>query len=178
MVYAGVLIVGLAVGFFAGREHVKYELRSAFKTGVDEVTKALGGGIEPTIAPMGVSSASDPYQILVPRLTKRKYDIGEYESHVWFDFAWDTSGLKKATRAVKGAILLCDVFGETKLTFRMTLNDRIVPNSPFESKGNGFSYNQFMGSHTWAAVGKTENMTVKFRVTSIIYADGTREDFD
>jgi hypothetical protein len=54
------------------------------------------------------------------------------------------------------------------------------PTNPGESlteSGQGFQYNQFMEKHKWVNSTDLSNMTATFSVESILYQDGTREDF-
>lgn len=39
--FVAVAVVSLAIGYFAGREHLKYEMRSAFSTAAEELKQGL-----------------------------------------------------------------------------------------------------------------------------------------
>lgn len=86
-------------------------------------------------------------------------------------------GLNKPTRAVKGLLEFTDLFGEVKFRIGLTLNERLEPGRPFTQRGIGFEYNQFMAEHQWMRGTDKADMKVLFRVTNILYADGTAETF-
>jgi hypothetical protein len=48
-----VLVAGLVIGYFAGREHLKYEMRSAFSSAAEEFSARLSGAF-------GTSDTSEP----------------------------------------------------------------------------------------------------------------------
>ncbi|MFQ5414975.1 MAG: hypothetical protein ACE5E6_11005 [Phycisphaerae bacterium] len=172
----GILIVALVVAFIAGR---KYGMGVAKDQPV--FVPNLPELIEPSKHVTRKRSLNDPYKILVPTLTKHEYDppstdFLDYEHSIIVYLAWDTSGLKKETLAAKGDVLLCDARGNTRATFGIGL-DRSVPNTPFESVHSNRFDPLTDDGWLWVATTK-EKMTVRFRVSSIVYVDGTREDFD
>ena len=93
------------------------------------------------------------------------------EDAIWFDVAWDTSRLKRKTRAVKGVLVFGDIFGDTKLRLRWTINEPLVPNVTFVEKGVGFGFNQFNSSHKWVRNTDLKDMKFSFEVDEIIYQD-------
>jgi len=121
--------------------------------------------------------SKEPEQTLViPSLINKRFQrsdftSGIYEDAIWIDVSWDTSHLKKPTRAIKGILILCDIFGESKLRLRWTLNQPLTPGTNFTEKGVGFEYNQFIDSHKWVRATDLKDMTFKFEVTDIIFQD-------
>lgn len=117
-------------------------------------------------------------QVLVPTVLRKWYAKQDYEDYVFFDIAFDPSGLDKPTRAIKGALIFTDLFGEQKFAVRWTIDKPIALGSVHTEKGSGFKYNQFTDAHQWIRNTDKENMKVKFRVESIIYQDGTSREFE
>ena len=121
--------------------------------------------------------SKEPEQaLLIPSLINKRFQrsdftSGIYEDAIWFDVSWDTSHLKKPTRAIKGILILCDIFGESKLRLRWTLNQPLTPGTNYTEKGVGFEYNQFIDSHKWVRATDLKDMTFKFEVTDIIFQD-------
>ena len=119
--------------------------------------------------------SKEPEQpLLIPSFTNKRFQksdftSGIYEDAIWFDVSWDTSHLKKPTRAIKGILILCDIFGESKLRLRWTLNQPLTPGTNYTEKGVGFEYNQFIDSHKWVRATDLKDMTFKFEVTDIIF---------
>ena len=122
--------------------------------------------------PNGVDEA-----ILVPTITNKRYEKYKYDDNIWFDITWNTDNLKKKTRAVKGVLIFADLFGEPKFMINKTINDPLTPHEAQTEDGVGFEYNQFKDSHKWMRSADLKDMTFKFKVKSIIYADGSKEQF-
>ena len=91
--------------------------------------------------------------------------------HDWKAFT--PSRLSRPTRAVKGAIGFCDLFGAPVFILAYTLNERLTPGKPVSLFGIGFVYNQFIAEHQWMLGTKLEDMTVRFRIDQILYANGS-----
>jgi hypothetical protein len=120
--------------------------------------------------------------LLVPMLTNKRFQESDwqrsvYEDAIWFDVSWDTSNLKKPTRAIKGVLIIGDIFGEPKLRLRWTINQPLTAGESYSEEGVGFGYNQFTDSHKWMRTTDLKDMTFRFEVTDIIYQDGTQETF-
>ncbi len=120
--------------------------------------------------------------LLVPTLTNKRIQEPDwerriYEDAIWFDVSWDTSHLQKPTRAIKGTLVISDIFGESKLRLRWTINQPLTPGESYTEKGVGFEYNQFTDSHKWVRATDLKDMTFRFEVSDIIYQDGTTETF-
>ncbi len=94
-----------------------------------------------------------------------------------FDISWDTSKLRKPTRAVKGVLVFADLFGEPHFRIRITLDDPLKPGAKFGQTGQGFKYNQFLDDHHWVRSTDLANMNIRFEPEEVIYADGSREKF-
>ncbi len=134
--------------------------------------------IASTPAPRKTSKSSRTQEdILIPKVTNKRYEKYKYDDNIWFDITWDTKNLKKKTRAVKGLLIFADLFGEPKFMINKTINDPLSPGQLHKEDGVGFEYNQFKDSHKWMRSTDLEDMTFRFEVKSIIYTDGTREEF-
>lgn len=105
------------------------------------------------------------------KFQKSDFSRGIYEDAIWFDINWDTSGLKRKTRAVKGVLVIGDIFGEPQFRLNMTINDPLTPGKSYTQHGVGFDYNQFTDSHKWFRVTDLKDMTFGFEVKDIIYSD-------
>lgn len=116
--------------------------------------------------------------IIVARLLRKKFSHQGYEDYVFFDIEFTARGLDRPARAIKGVLLLQDLFGETHLPLNWTIDHPLSPGEIFVEKGSGFKFNQFIEKHQWARNTEMENMRAIFRVTSILYADGSRKDID
>ncbi|MDY0223168.1 MAG: DUF2939 domain-containing protein [Desulfobacterium sp.] len=120
--------------------------------------------------------ASPVPALLTPTLSNKRFQKSDFtngimEDAIWFDVVWDTSRLKRKTRAVKGVLVFGDIFGDTKLRLRWTINEPLVPNVIFVEKGVGFGFNQFTSSHKWVRSTDLKDMKFSFDVDEIIYQD-------
>ena len=111
-------------------------------------------------------------RLLNKRVVKEKYGEG-----IYFDFEYTGEKLKQATRAIKGSLNFNDLFGETKMSLSATIDKTLSQGQSVAESGKGFKYNQFLSEHHWMRDTDLSNMTATFTVKSILYDDGTREDF-
>lgn len=114
--------------------------------------------------------------IITVVLMNKRFDDGKYEDHIWWDSAY-TSNLSKSTRAVKGNLEFADLFGEVGFTLKVVINDALRPGRQVFVSGTGFEYNQFLDPHDWMRATPFKDMKITLKVKSIIYADGTTEQF-
>ncbi len=116
---------------------------------------------------------------MVARVSNKRYAAADYERKipemVRFDIDWDTSGLPKPTRAVKGVLVASDLFGAQKLLIDFTVDSPLSPGQSFEQKTKGLTFNQFTDSHRWFKETDLTNMTIVFIAEEILYQDGERE---
>ncbi len=131
----------------------------------------------PTPAKQPSKSTGADISILIPTITNKRFQTYKYDDNIWFDVTWNTDNLKKKTRAVKGVLIFADLFGEPKFMINYTVNDPLSPGKSHKESGVGFEYNQFKDAHKWMRASELKDMTFQFKVKSIIYADGTTEQF-
>jgi len=121
-------------------------------------------------------------EIIQPIVTNKRFQssdvsIGIYESAIWWDIKYKAVKLKKPTRAIKGILKFYDLFGELKFPINVTINEELFPNKEIFQQGIGFNYNQFMDTHKWMKNESLKNMKITLDVRTIIYKDGTIENF-
>lgn len=110
-------------------------------------------------------------------LVSKRFDASDYQEHIWMDLALTLAADSRPTRAVKGTLAFCDLFGEPQFQIGYTINDPLRPGVPFSAKGVGFEYNQFMSEHQWMLGTEIHDMRVYFDVRQIIFQDGSTESF-
>ncbi|WP_202841849.1 hypothetical protein [Luteimonas saliphila] len=124
------------------------------------------------------TSTDTPKDSLVAlSISKKRFDRGDYEEHIWFDCLYTLSQNSKPTRAVKGSIEFCDLFGDVKFRLQVTINDPMTPGRPLPNPGIGFTFNQFIPEHQWMLATDLSNMKCNFVASNAIYNDGTSEAF-
>lgn len=133
--------------------------------------------------PVSVASEPEPEpsvanEIITVNIKRKVYDDSDFQAFVAFDIEFTGTGLDKPTRAIKGTLNINDLFGDKKMGIGWTIDQPMQPGGVVFEKGTGFEYNKFIDSHQWVRSNKITDMTATFAVKNILYADGTRVDFD
>ena len=183
--YSGGLVLAMKRSTIATQEQTLAMLRQRYLTA--KYGLALPRYEAPAAAPpVQVASGSaesvgaEPVEgegIIEVKLLRKQFTEQDYQEYIFFDFEYTASGLDRPVRAIKGVMQIQDLFGETKLPIGWTIDEPLSPGSRHVEKGKGFEYNQFRSEHSWVRSTDLEDMKAVYRVTSIIYADGTRLDF-
>lgn len=116
-------------------------------------------------------------QIIGVTILNKLFSEKKYGHGIYFDLKFTAANLEKPARAIKGSLLINDLFGETIMAIKWPLNNPIAPNESQTEAGTGFDYNQFKSEHQRVRDTSIENLRASFRVESILYEDGTRQDF-
>jgi|GEM_PF-3186247 len=129
--------------------------------------------LEQTASPAAPSVQDiNPGKLLLPRLIKKGYSGESFSQMIWLDVDFDTSQLPKTTRAIKGALIISDLFGDPMMRIYWTINDPLTPGQDYSEKGTNFAYNEFLSHHQWVRFTDIDDMQVSFEVSDIIYQDG------
>jgi hypothetical protein len=115
--------------------------------------------------------------IVIPDVSNLRYEKEKYEEFMLFDVLWVPQHLTKPTRSIKGALLFEDLFGDVRFGLNVTIDQSIEPGQSVPQKGIGFRYNHLIDKEVWMRTTDLKDMKVEFQVKSILYMDGTREDF-
>lgn len=115
--------------------------------------------------------------IITVEILNKRFQEKKYGHAIYFDLSFAASGLDKPARAIKGILLINDLFGEKIMGIKWNLDKSFAPASIQVETGVGFDYNQFMNEHQRIKNSDISNIKVAFQVDSILYEDGTRKDF-
>ncbi|MFW6085768.1 MAG: hypothetical protein ACODAG_01075 [Myxococcota bacterium] len=141
---------------------------------LDDTPAASAAGAKPSDEPeRGVSGV-----VLEPELADKRFEEGRFQSFVSLDIDWHVAEAVKPVRAVKGRLLLQDLFDETKHAIGWTIHAPVREGERFTQKDTGFEYNQFMDAHQWARDTKPADMKLAFEPAAVVYQDGTAEGID
>ncbi len=177
---AAAFAVGLLVGYFAGREHIKYELRSAFQDAAAGFSKSLG-----TALGGGDSKKSEdrepPKKVkqtfpITATLTNKGWFEGEYgRNAITFTVTFaNTTG--KNVRAFDGTLVFTDLLGNEILGANLAVNDPVSSGQSIEWKGK-LDYNQFIAKHESLRNADIQNTRVNFLLKHVLFEDGEVKDF-
>ncbi len=175
------LVIGLAVGFFAGREHIKYEMRQAFAGAVENVKTSIASAFSGAPASASVKERiKKPVRLDVPpsftvALTSKGFQAADYQNDI---DAANTFALRfgnltgKDVRAFDGKLTFTDLLDNKILSANLAINDPVSAGSAVEWSG-GLDYNQFMDRHQRLKIAEFKNMKVQFNTKKILFSDGS-----
>lgn len=171
---------GLVIGYFAGREHVKYELRSALSDSLSGLSAAFGGqkskaskNSSPTASPAPAPNKAAPVK---GSLLLKSFYEGEYgQDQITFDLIFKNDGVKDI-RAFDGVLEFSDLLGNPILSSKIAINDAVKVGQSLPWSG-GIDYNQFMDRHQRLKAEAQENIKMDFVLKKVLYTDGKIEEF-
>jgi hypothetical protein len=170
---------GLLVGYFAGREHIKYELRSAFQDAAARISKGLGAfGGDNSQRTEDHQQSPKPKQSfpITAVLTKKGWFEGEYgRGAITFTVSF-TNATGKNVRAFDGTLAFSDLLENEILDAKLAINDPITSGQSLEWEGK-LDYNQFIARHESLRNADTQNTKAYFRLKRILFEDGEIKEF-
>ena len=173
----------LAIGYFAGREHVKYQMRTAMQDAVKEfqigLSEAFGGGERQNTREEPKTPAKD--QPIVVSLIKKGFspkDIynGKYDEGVTITVSFDNR-TGKEIRAFDGVLQFTDLLDNRIIGSRVEINESIAVGSALNWEGL-LDYNHFMSEHQRLRSEPKENLKISFHVGKILFTDGTTKEYE
>lgn len=172
----GVLVLGLLIGYFAGREHIKYELRSAMSESLAGLSAMFGGkssasDSKPKLTkPSSLKALEKPSPITV-RLIDKGFEEGKYgQSKTTIALSF-LNGADADVRAFDGVLRFTDLLGNDISRVNIAVNESVGKGKELSWYGS-VDYNQFMDSDQRLRNIENENLKVIFTVRKILYADG------
>lgn len=185
--YVAVGLIGLVIGYFAGREHLKYEMRSAIQSAADEMQKGLASafGIKPystnkTERETPLPKPKKPEPIGVS-LVKKGFRGHNWQSGIYGDAITFSVSFKNLTdkdiRAFDGVLTFSDLLDNTILSSHLAINDPVGAGATMQWNGQ-MDYNQFMDSHKRLRSEDQSNLMITFTARKVLFADGSTKEFD
>ena len=185
--YIVCVCAGLIVGFFGGREYLKYEIRRTFTSAAEQLREGFKGIADKDpdkkstrAAPASRASSSGPAP-MTAQLTSKGFhkadrESFEFDDYITFTIAFDNvSG--KDIRAFEGVLKFFDLLDNEILSSKLVINDRVKAGAKFSWEG-GIDYNQFLAAHERLRGEPQENLKTRFEVRKVLFADGTTQKFD
>jgi len=183
-------MIGLIIGYFAGREHLKYEMASALQTAVGQVRQGLSGAADrPPLPHAPVSNPAPPpapaYVAELPVLEVALISKGfkpsntslrDYEDDITLNVSFKNLS-DKDIRAFDGSITFTDLLDNRILTSGVAINQVIKAGDTLKWAG-AIKYNQFMEDHQRLRNEGQENLKIVFVAKKVLFADGTVKTFE
>lgn len=176
-------IACLIVGYFVGREHLKYQMRSAMQDAVKEMqsgfASALGGNTDQEESKAPETPAEDQpltVELLKKGFSPKDLDNSKFEEDVTFtlNFANKTG---KDIRAFDGVLEFTDLLGNRIIASKVEINERVAQGASLNWDG-ALEYNQFMNDHERLRSEPKENLKVAFHANKVLFADNTTKEYD
>jgi hypothetical protein len=184
------LMMGLTLGFFGGREYVKYELRTALQT----VTAGLQRGLDDTPvaqSPPAKTVVSAPVTAPPPAKEKEPSPVaftlvhkgfhpknihaGDFQEEITFDLS-----IKNLTnrdiRAFDGILTFTDLLDNEILTSKLAINDPVRASMTMSWSGM-IDYNEFIDRHRRLRGAEEDNLKITFKPNKVLFTDGTTKQF-
>lgn len=174
--WVGALLVGLVIGYFAGREHVKYELRTAVAESLAGLSAMFGGDKK-----VAKSKEPAPKAIVKPSkisasLVHKDFLEGKYgQDQITIDFSF-TNKSGADVRAFDGLLTFTDLLGNEIKLINIAINDSVQKDGVLSWSG-GIKYNQFKDADVRLKDAALENIKLDFKLKKILYSDGRLEEF-
>lgn len=185
--YVAVGLIGLVIGYFAGREHLKYEMRSAIQSAANEMQKGLASafGIKPYSNSKTERETSPPKpkkpEPIGVSLVKKGFRSSNWQRGIYGDAITFTVSFKNVTdkdiRAFDGVLTFSDLLDNTILSSHLAINDPVGAGATMQWDGQ-MEYNQFMGSHKRLRSEDQANLKITFAARKVLFTDGSEKEFD
>ncbi|MDU4255813.1 hypothetical protein [Pseudomonas sp.] len=170
------LVVGLVIGYFAGREHMKYEIRSAFADSFKGLSGVFGGKPD---APKPAAKPTVPVNLPSPikvSLVSKGFTKGEYgDDKITLDLMFDNS-TGADVRAFDGVVEFTDLLGNEILSSKVAINDPVAAGAKLSWQGT-INFNQFIQRHKEFANAEQQNIKTSFTLSKVLFSDGTMKTY-
>lgn len=172
-------VLALGIGFFVGREEMKYELRSALQDAAQSFLGALGGGSRPAPARAPAPSPKLPSPVTVTLRNKsfvpQNVQSGQFQAYQTFSIALQNTG-SKDLRAISGTLQFTDLLDEPVYGINVTIDDPIKAGSSITWDGRT-EYNEFIERQVRFRNMTISNLKMTFAPKKALYADGSSSEF-
>lgn len=177
----GAAIISLTIGYFAGREHVKYEIRTAIQDSLIGLGRSLSG----EASQASNVRVADPQRIEVPSIVTatllekgfRESDVrqNQYSDLLTFSIRFENAE-NKPIRAFDGVIDFFDLLNNKILSVSIAINDPLDSGDNMTWRGH-IEYNQFIDGHRRLRGMEIQNLKTAFNLRKVLYQDGTIKEF-
>lgn len=170
----------LVVGYIAGREHVKYEMRTALQAAATEMKRGLASIGSPLPAPPALRAKAEEQPLSVA-LVKKGFDPKDihnrkFEDEITLTIRFDNK-TGKNIRAFDGVLIFTDLLDNEILGSRVAINEPIPEGSSLTWEG-ALEYNQFMDDHQRLRGEPKENLKLSFVAGKVLFEDGSTKSYE
>jgi uncharacterized repeat protein (TIGR01451 family) len=178
----------LIIGYFAGREHLKYEMRSAIQSATAEIQRGFASnfGSNPSASgsekrkPPSASKPKEPEPLEIALLTKgfkpSNPTARDYEDEITFTLSVRNTG-SEDIRAFDGTLNFTDLLDNQIMSLSLAINDPVGSAAMLTWKG-ALKYNQFIEQHQHLRNAQQGNIKISFIPKRILFADGRTKEYN
>lgn len=171
-----IVVASFLLGYVAGREHIKYEIRSAFQDTAAGLKNIFSGGAAKSEVSKPKTVKQAQASPILPKLVRKGTRDGEYgRSSITFAIVF-SNATGKNVRAFDGTLLFTDLLGNEIHGAKLAVNDPISAGGSLEWEGK-LDYNQFISSHERLKNFELENTKVVFTLKRILFEDGEVKEY-
>jgi len=174
------LLVAFTFGFFAGREHLKYEFREGMRQAALNIGSIFSKGSEPA----STKESSLKTKIvnvfrdkpITAVMTNKSFVDDKYNDSVTFDIRFENKS-DRDIRGFNGTIIVTDILDNVLKRLNVQITDPISANSSTTWSG-AMDYNQFIASDKALKNAEFKDIVIKFEPTKILYQNGEVVEFE
>ncbi|WAC45577.1 hypothetical protein OU997_05240 [Pseudomonas sp. SL4(2022)] len=175
MKIVGALLLGIAVGYFAGREHVKYEIKSAIQGSFSELAGAFSGANKSQQGRSEVKVAVEPGPVSASFIRKSYRDDGSGQDSIDIVLDFTNTG-PVDIRAFDGVLQFTDLLGNKILDSKVAVNDLVAAGKILSWQGS-IDYNQYIDRHKNFRFADEGSIKLNFVLNKVLYADGRLQEY-
>lgn len=172
------LAVVFLVGFFLGREQIKYQIRSSLQ----QAFSGIGGGSDffensdkgPALDSQTQKKKAEEQPLSIA-LLKKDIEKAGYIDVIAFKIEI-TNNLDKDIKAFIGTVIFYDLFEREIMPVTITYEDGVAKGGKAIWEGS-IDYNQFMDTHQRLASVAFENLSITSEIEQVIFADGSKQNY-
>jgi hypothetical protein len=180
-------LIGAVISYFAGRDHIKYEMRSAFQTAAEQVKQDLSSALgKPPSAtqprrvgaptPKPAPEAAPISAILLKKgFYEKNINLSDFQDAITLSVSFSNL-TSKDIRAFDGVLAFTDLLDNQILGAKVEINNPISASSVLKWDGQ-LDYNQFMSTHQRLRSEDQSNLKLTFVARKVLFSDGTIKQY-
>lgn len=175
-----IFLVALGFGFFAGMEYKAYQIRSTIADGFTSIFGAMpdeDNDREAESAPATEKTSSETLTLTREvgfKVLEKDFADKDFGDEMTFTFLL-TNNTTKDISGVKGTIVFHDIFGDEITSLSYSYDKGIEANETI-TDARTVDYNQFSSSDEKLRNTPLDKLTYDWKVDTIVYADGSKEN--
>jgi len=176
------VILSLIIGYFAGREHLKYEMQQAmieaantFKQSMNEIFTPNNEKKSKAPKKQQILPKNKFLQVSLVKKGYRDFDMDIGNKAVTFTLEI-TNTLKKDIRAFDGLITFTDLLDNPIKKLNFTYSKPINISETVSWNGE-MDYNQFIDSDRSLRSKDLSDLNISLKLRKVLYTDGSKEEF-